>query len=138
MIYEPDVTLTDYGLAIMCALFARVLLRHDSARPAMRNWFASYFTAVAAASFLGGTVHGFVPAVESAGYRALWPATLFAIGTIPISAHSVGGNNSSRQPILNHNGSRLFISRTRLMAMPKTITNATNELIGEESTRTRR
>jgi len=90
MIYEPDVTLTDYGLAIMCAIFARVLLRQEVARPAVRTWFAVFFAAVSAASLLGGTAHGFFPDVTSAGYRALWPATLFSIGIAAAAAWMIG------------------------------------------------
>jgi hypothetical protein len=90
MIYEPDVTLTDYGLTIMCALIARALLRMDVERPVLRNWFAAFFTAIAAAAFLGGTVHGFFPDITSAGYRALWPATLFSIGFAALAAWMVG------------------------------------------------
>jgi len=90
MIYEPDVTLTDYGLAIMCAVFARLLLRQEVERPALRAWFAVFFTAVSAASLLGGTVHGFFPDITSAGHRALWPATLFAIGLAAAAAWMIG------------------------------------------------
>jgi hypothetical protein len=90
MIYEPDVTLTDYGLAIMCAIFARMLLRREVEWPALRTWFAVFFTAVSAASLLGGTVHGFFPDVMSAGYRALWPATLFSIGIAAAGAWMIG------------------------------------------------
>ena len=90
MIYQPDVTLTDYGLAIMCAIFARVLLRQEVERPALRTWFAVFFTAVSVASLLGGTVHGFFPDVLSAGYRALWPATLFSLGIAAAAAWMIG------------------------------------------------
>jgi hypothetical protein len=90
MIYEPDVTLTDYGLAVMCAIFARVLLRLEVGRPVLRNWFAAFFTAIAAASLMGGTVHGFFPDVTSVGYRALWPATLFAMGFAALAAWMIG------------------------------------------------
>lgn len=90
MIYEPDVMLTDYGLAVMCAIFARVLLRQEVRRPVLRNWFATFFTAIAAASLLGGTVHGFFPDHASVGYRALWPATLFIIGFAALAAWMIG------------------------------------------------
>lgn len=90
MIYEPDVTLTDYGLTIMCAIFARALLRREVEWPTLRTWFAVFFAAVGAASLLGGTVHGFFPDVMSVGYRALWPATLFSIGIAAAAAWLIG------------------------------------------------
>ena len=90
MLYEPDVALTDYGLAIMCAIFARMLWRQEVERPALRTWFTVFFTAASAASLLGGTVHGFFPDMMSAGYRALWPATLFSIGVAAAAAWMIG------------------------------------------------
>lgn len=90
MIYEPDVTLTDYGLAIMCAIFARVLLRQEVERSALRTWFAVFFTAVGVATLLGGTAHGFFPDITSVGYRALFSATLFSIGVAAAAAWLIG------------------------------------------------
>ncbi len=80
MLAESDVTLTDYGLAIECAIFAVALRRRPPARPWLRRGFVIFYAAVGTASLLGGTVHGFFPDPESAGRRLLWPATLLAIG----------------------------------------------------------
>ena len=78
MLAEPDVTLTDYCLAIECAVFAVILHRRPPAL--LRGWFVIFYAAVGAASLLGGTVHGFFPDPDSTGQRLLWPATLLAVG----------------------------------------------------------
>ena len=38
MVAEPDVTFTDYGLAIECALFTYLLYRKGDRREALRTW----------------------------------------------------------------------------------------------------
>ena len=87
---EPDVTLTDYGLSLECALFTYVLWRMRVRERALRNWFAAFFVSLAIASFLGGTVHGFFLDTETIGYRILWPASLMAIGVATLAAWIIG------------------------------------------------
>ena len=77
---EPDVTLTDYALAVECALFVYVLtVRHRPGSP-VGLWFALLFASLGLASLFGGTVHGFFLDQATVGYRVLWPATMLAIG----------------------------------------------------------
>jgi len=80
-LHDPAVTLTDYLLAVECVWFAGWLVRR-SVPPAafLRRAFVLLFAATAAASLLGGTVHGFFPDPASAGNRILWLATLLSIG----------------------------------------------------------
>lgn len=85
MITEPDVTLTDYGLAIECALFAYLLYRPRDRNSPLRTWFALFFGSIGLAALIGGTVHGFFLDEESIGYRILWPATLIASGLAALS-----------------------------------------------------
>lgn len=90
MITEPDVTLTDYGLAIECAVLASLLWRSGDAGGPVRAWFTLFFASVGLAALMGGTVHGFFPDVETAGYRGLWSATLLAIGVAALAAWGAG------------------------------------------------
>ncbi|HJQ10851.1 MAG TPA: hypothetical protein VJ840_07440 [Gemmatimonadaceae bacterium] len=78
-ITDPAVTLTDYGLAIECALLLALLLRPQASDNTLRLWFVVFFAAAALASLLGGTVHGFFKAADSTGRAILWPATLISI-----------------------------------------------------------
>jgi hypothetical protein len=88
---EPDVALTDYGLAIECAVFAFVLYRANRKAP-LRSWFTLFFASTGVAALLGGTVHGFFPDTASAGYRFLWPATLIAIGLTAMAAWMIAAS----------------------------------------------
>lgn len=78
-ITDPAVTLTDYGLAIECSLIVWLLLRTSASDETLRLWLIVFFAAAGAASFLGGTVHGFFKAADSRGRGILWPATLISI-----------------------------------------------------------
>ena len=90
MITEPDVTFTDYGLAAECVLFTYLLARKGDRQQQFRTWFAVFFGSLGVASLFGGTVHGFFPDLETPGHRALWPATLLAIGVATLAAWIVG------------------------------------------------
>lgn len=83
---DPAVTLTDYALAIECAVIVLLLLRREPSDPQLRFWFAVFFASACAASLLGGTVHGFFKGQNSAGRAVLWPATLLAILVTGLSA----------------------------------------------------
>ena len=78
---EPDVALTDFGLAIECALFAGWLVWRGSSRSALGRWFVVLFVALGTGALLGGITHGFMPDPGSDAARAVWNATLIAIGS---------------------------------------------------------
>lgn len=67
-IHEPMTMATDYMLCIAAAWFGFRLWRSD-----VRPWSLAFFF-TAAASFLGGSYHGFAP------HHWLWKATVYAIG----------------------------------------------------------
>ena len=90
MITEPDVTFTDYGLAIECALFSYLLYRRGGRPQPLRTWFALFFGSAGAAALTGGTVHGFFLDVETVGSAILWPATLVAMGVTALSVWAIG------------------------------------------------
>ena len=92
---EPDVTLTDYFLALEASVFAYLLWQRGRAGgggPAgeQRRWWALFFAAIAAAAAAGGTVHGFLLASESRARAVLWPATLIALGAAALAAWALG------------------------------------------------
>jgi hypothetical protein len=92
MITEPDVTITDYGLAIECAVFAYLLSRQTDRGHPLKTWLTVFFGSIALASFTGGTVHGFFLNEKTAGYAILWPATLIAIGVTALMAWTIAAS----------------------------------------------
>lgn len=86
---RPDVSLTDYALAIECAAFTLLLIRRPATDPVVRNWFVAFFASVSAASLLGGTVHGFFEYSTSPVRGILWNATLLSILVTSFATWSV-------------------------------------------------
>lgn len=76
---RPAVSLTDFALAIECIVFTVLLARLPASDAVLRRWFVVFFASVAAASFLGGTMHGFFEYSTSPFRTVLWTATLLAI-----------------------------------------------------------
>lgn len=87
---EVDVALTDYAVAIECAVFTCRLARTRYAASEVRWWFVLFFASVALATAAGGTVHGFFAEGGSPGHRVLWPTTLILIGIAAWSATRIG------------------------------------------------
>ena len=87
---EPDVTLTDYGLAILCAVLAHFIFRRGDRDSPYRLWLTGFFLAVGAASLFGGTVHGFFSEEGTFWNMSLWRATLIFIGFAAYCAWVVG------------------------------------------------
>jgi hypothetical protein len=81
MLTEPATLLTDYGLGILCALFGRRLWKAGqvSTNTSVSCW-AVGMSALAVASFAGGTVHGFSLVLGEIVLQGLWKGTAFAIG----------------------------------------------------------
>ena len=75
---EPDVTLTDYGLVVECAVFAFLLCRKGADDRLLRVWFAALFGALAVASLATAAavavsgIIGFVGLVVPHAARLLW------------------------------------------------------------------
>jgi len=90
MMSEPDVTLTDYGLAIECAVLLLLLLRRGDPQEPLRIWFAVFFASIGLAALAGGTVHGFFPGEETLGRAILWPTALIAIGLTALAGWAIG------------------------------------------------
>ncbi|MEW6681914.1 MAG: hypothetical protein AB1451_03195 [Nitrospirota bacterium] len=88
---EPDVTFTDYGLAVECAVLATWIARRKTPDRRLRGWLALFFGTIGLAAVTGGTVHGFFPDEQSLGFGVLWPLSLLAIGGTAVSAWAIGG-----------------------------------------------
>ncbi len=82
--HEPDVTLTDYGLTLLCAIFAWKLRGRGAAWPI-------FFASIALGALAGGTVHGFFPDSSTWANQILWTVTLLAIGVTTASGWVLTG-----------------------------------------------
>ncbi len=89
MISEPGVTLTDYGLAIECAIFAGLLIAVDRPDSSLRRPLIVFFAMGAVASAAGGTWHGFFNGAGIAS-QLLWVVTLLALGISSLAAWFIG------------------------------------------------
>jgi hypothetical protein len=87
---EPDVTLTDYGLALECAVLAAGLRFGPTSRPELRNAGIFFFVSLGLSAVTGGTVHGFYPDPQSPESRWLWQLTLQSIGLAAFSTWRLG------------------------------------------------
>ena len=97
---EPDVTLTDYAIALECAILCVLATRWRTSPPndALRRWWVVLFASIGAGALLGGTVHGFFLDVQTLGNRILWPATLLALGVTSMTMWFVGATAALREP----------------------------------------
>ena len=96
---EPDVTLTDYGLTLLCSWFAWRIGEQATYSRSFRTLWIVFFASIAGASLFGGTVHGFFLDESTLGYRILWPSTLLMVGVTASSAWILTGfliSSSSR------------------------------------------
>ena len=87
---EPDVALTDFALAVECAIFAGWLLR-ERADP-LRRWFIALFSALCLGSLLGGITHGFFGPAQTDMSRALWVGTLLSIAVAALACWGIGAH----------------------------------------------
>lgn len=89
-VMEPDVTLTDVGLAIECGIIAVLLYRQPLTRRALRRWFIGFFVATGVAALGGAVAHGFIVDKQSTVHTAVWTITLLAIGAAALAAWGAG------------------------------------------------
>lgn len=76
-ITEPTTAITDYILGMLTAYWGIRLLQQQT--PATVFWGIG-FISLAIASFLGGTAHGFKPALSKVTHAIIWRTTLATIG----------------------------------------------------------
>jgi hypothetical protein len=91
---EPDVTLTDYAIALECAVFAMFAWRWPTTDHRLRYWWTVFFASISVGSLIGGTVHGFFldPSPTS---DSLWRATLLSLGVTAASMWMIGARLQS-------------------------------------------
>jgi hypothetical protein len=82
---EPDVTLTDYLIAIECLLFCYLLWKQKISGQ-LSTSFIVFFLSLSVAAIAGGTVHGFCNNEYDQWSRILWFITMAAIGIASFSA----------------------------------------------------
>ena len=87
---EPDVALTDYGLALECTAFAWLLYSGKDRSSGIHPWGVLFFAAAAMASLVGGTLHGFFLDETSLGYSIFSSLSLLAIGVTSLSGWVFG------------------------------------------------
>ena len=87
---EPDVSLTDLGLALECTGFVVWLFRRRAAEGPFWRWFVLFFAATGFAAFLGAISHGFVPDTRSTLSQILWLGIFAAVGMAALSCWAIG------------------------------------------------
>jgi len=88
---EPAVTLTDYALALECAVFFVVAVRWHG-HGDLRRWWAAFFATIGLAALIGGTAHGYFPDETIGVGRLLWLGTLLTLGLTSVAAWSIGSH----------------------------------------------
>ena len=83
VIAEPDVTLTDWVLALEACLLAVLARRHG------RAW-AAFFGSIGVAALLGGITHGVLAGEGSSASVAVWRMTLLMLGVTSMAAFVAG------------------------------------------------
>lgn len=116
---EPDVTLTDYALAVECAVFCVLVLRWRTPHLLLRRWWAVFFASVGLAALIGGTVHGFVTDDAGRAGQALWIATLLTLGVTSVAAWMIGSHLLSTGEWLRRAAVALFLVYTVVVLFVK-------------------
>jgi hypothetical protein len=87
---EPDVTLTDYGLALECAMLAVILALTPTHRKPLRIAGMCFFIFLGLSAGTGGTVHGFCDQMQPSACQLLWKLTLLSVGLAAFSTWMLG------------------------------------------------
>src|SRR6266851_2358352 len=113
---EPDVTLTDYGIALECAILAGLLYRCRSGRGDLRRPFVLFFASSALGALAGGTVHGFFLDDRSLAGAALWRAALLALGVTAFAVIVIAFDQRFLVAIANYAPAVAFLALSFLAA----------------------
>lgn len=85
---DPDVTITDFGLAALCAGLAAA----SFGEPVVGSAYAGLFAALALAAFTGALWHGWFSGQNRGGPGgALWLATMLAVGAANLCLWLIAG-----------------------------------------------
>ena len=88
---EPDVALTDFGLAVECGVFVWLLSRTRASSRTIQFGFLLFFAGVGVAAFLGGVLHGFLAEVPTPIAEAVWLGILVCAGLSALACWAIGG-----------------------------------------------
>ena len=94
---HSDVALTDYGLAVECALCSFLLFRVPAHAGHLKFDLLAFFSSLALAAAAGGTVHGFFPDEARIGHKILWRFTLAMVGVTALCAVRIGATMLMRE-----------------------------------------
>lgn len=87
---EPDVTLTDFALAIECAVFVAILAATSRWGLPYQTAFIFFFACNSMASFFGGLVHGYYPDRHRGAGGLFWRGSLLTIGASTVAIWAIG------------------------------------------------
>ncbi|MFV1998001.1 MAG: hypothetical protein ACC641_08300 [Acidiferrobacterales bacterium] len=87
---EPDVTLTDFALAVECALFVVLLSVTSRWGLPYQTAFVFFFACNSLASFFGGLVHGYYPDRHRGPGAWFWRGSLLTLGASTIAVWAIG------------------------------------------------
>ncbi|MEE8388403.1 MAG: hypothetical protein V3R65_07500 [Acidiferrobacterales bacterium] len=87
---EPDVTLTDFALAIECAVFVAILTTTGRWGLPYQTAFVFLFACNSMASFFGALVHGHYPDRHLGAGSFFWRGSLLTIGASTIAIWAIG------------------------------------------------
>jgi hypothetical protein len=82
-VHERAVAITDFILALECAVFAFLIARRLP-KGTYRMWLLVFFVSIAAGALCGGITHAYFPD-DTPGARATWVATMLAIGVTALA-----------------------------------------------------
>ncbi len=85
LVTEPDVALTDYALCLLGLFFAYTIAKTRTKSPHLKRALIAFFLTMSAASFLGGTVHGFFATKGTISNTILWTITMVNMGFVAFS-----------------------------------------------------
>lgn len=87
---EPDVALTDFGLALLTLFFFLKTIATPYPSSYYKLTCLFFYGSTFLASFLGGMVHGWFIDEKTLAFKILWPLTLVCIGIIGITILQLG------------------------------------------------
>lgn len=86
--HEADVALTDFALAVECAVLAAVAARR-LVPGSYRTWVLTFFVSIAAGALCGGMAHAWFYGSSGAA-QAVWVATMLAVGVTALACWNLG------------------------------------------------
>jgi hypothetical protein len=90
-VHEKDVALTDFALAVECAIFA-ILIWQKLAASSYRRWLIALFISISLGALCGGLTHGYFPDESTRANEVLWIATMLSIGVSALACWNLAAD----------------------------------------------